>query len=455
MKQLIAMAGVVYAACLLADAEPVIVYNETVGGVSPVRQLVNAITGAVDGATIRIKQGTYTFGDEDYSDTLDGVKNLLRVKVPNLTIEGETATSRTNWTDRAEPVVIDANGKGRIFYFNSGKSGITVRNLALTGANTSAGTGSTGKYGGGAYGASTSVGNVVFSNCVFRQIVYGSYGAAYNVTLRDCCVTNCSATTSTWYAFKGVAHGCDFVSNRRGAISDSSSAYDCRFVGNYRQDGTAIGLNCSIVSNCVCEANTGSGNSSGFSGNTQFFDCRFTSNACVGAVLVSPAKVVDCKFEENSGGAISRNTTGSSWIEHCKFLRNSVGQYANGGAIRMQRTSSAKSSMVVTNCWFEGNRGGYGVDSSNATRGSGGAICNDLDSANAAGDTPWDWLKDDTRQRDPRRVGIRLRRLGALCRRGLGGHRNGAEPLLEHDGRRLPPALRRGLRHPQQHLRVE
>ena len=187
MKQLITMAGVVYAACLLADAEPVIVYNETVGGVSPVRQLVNAITGAVDGATIRIKQGTYTFGDEDYSDTLDGVKNLLRVKVSNLTIEGETATSRTNWTDHAEPVIIDANGKGRIFYINSSLSGITVRNIALTGANTRSASTSVNQRGGAAFiDSAYDFGRVVFTNCVFRQIADSTYGAGYCVTLRDC-----------------------------------------------------------------------------------------------------------------------------------------------------------------------------------------------------------------------------------------------------------------------------
>ena len=65
-------------------------------------------------------------------------------------------------------------------------------------------------------------------------------------------------------------------------------------------------------------------------------------------------------------------------------------------------------------------------------------------------------LRDDgPRQRGARRVVLLVRRLGALHGRGQRGHRDGAQPLLEHDGRRLPPALRRRLHHPQQRLRVE
>ena len=389
MKQLITMAGVVYAACLLADAEPVIVYNETVGGVSPEQQLVNAVTSAVAGATIRIKPGTYTLKDGGYSDVVSGVTNFLHVKVSNLTIEGETATSRTNWTDHAEPVIIDANGKGRIFYINSSLSGITVRNIALTGANTRSASGtsaevSVNQRGGAAFiNSANDFGRVVFTNCVFRQIADSTYGAGYCVTLRDCLVTNCSYSTSIWaYAFSGTAYGCDFISNNRGAIY-GSSAYNCRFIGNYLSDGGAVAASAGTISNCYMEANSGWG---GSDQGQLFVDCTFKSNTFDNGVLNATKNIVGCIFEDNSGGAVRSEKSVATWIENCKFRRNYVGQYSMGGAICMKRTTSFSPSITVTNCVFEGNRGGW------SGQGAGGAIYNN-DSALPEGETAWDYLK--------------------------------------------------------------
>ena len=102
-RKIVTAAVFAASASLVWAAEPIRVYSTEQLGKSPARQFIDAVASATDGDTIIVESGTYTFGDDDYTDTVNGVKNLLRVKVSNITIEGDTDTSRTSWPDHAEP----------------------------------------------------------------------------------------------------------------------------------------------------------------------------------------------------------------------------------------------------------------------------------------------------------------------------------------------------------------
>lgn len=372
----------------VAVSDTITVYPDTHDGISPAQQLVNAVANAKAGDTISIKEGSYTFNDE-YTEVFNGATNLLLVKVANLTIEGENSSSRTNWTDHSEPVVIDANNKGRIFCFSKNLGGITVRNLTLTGASTAGGINSLNKSGGGGFNLGE-IDDVVFSNCVFRQNFRCACGAAYKATMRDCLVTNCTDSAYQNDLLHAVGeskiYDCDFVGNTCGCTANCY-AYNSRFVCNSRPSG-GFNTNPYVVSNCYFESNSGS-YVFDCSDGAAFYDCVFTNNTMVNTVLHCPSLVAGCKFWRNtstSGSALgcgidfssTRALARNAQVSKCDFRNNrNTGANGLGAAICLRNSDVVNCTVMVTNCHFEGNSAAKG----------GGAIYND-DSAK-----PVEWDK--------------------------------------------------------------
>lgn len=361
--------------------------------VSSVAELTNAVFTAKAGDTIiLLKSGSpYVFNDEfmlvDAVANKDGsttpVTNFLAVAVNNLTISGEDETSLTSWTDHAEPVIIDGNGKGRILFVENNITGTQIKNLTFTGGNP----GQTSQsIGGAAYVKKQNMAHLVMSNCVFRQNFAYEYAAAGYATLYDCVVTNCICFSKN--AFRGTAYRTDFIDNRP-AVCEKSYLYDCRFVGNHRDGGGACGSSVYVISNCYAEANTG-GYCFDLSGvNVKVQDCVFTNNAVDNAVLLNPQFVKGCTLTDNrcatarSGCGISYNKTCEALIDDCRFVRNiSTGSSSCGGAILMQRTVQNAISVTVSNCFFSGN----------GAIENGGAICNDINNLPSS-ETAWDYFK--------------------------------------------------------------
>lgn len=368
-----------------AEAEPTIVYSSEHDGVSPTRQLINAFKNATAGETILIKPGVYAFGDEYTEIDGAGVTNLLKITVNDLTIAGDASTSRTNWMDRAEPVLIDGNGKGRIIYIGNGVSGIRISNVAFTGGNVTL-PDDTAHQGGAIHNAAGSdgVGAVVISNCVFRQNKAAQFSAVSHATLIDCTVTNNAAIKR--HAFTGTAYGCDFIENGNSATY-KVFAYNCLFEGNTRSNGAAVDPEVNVMSNCVVRRNEGYL----ICAKGEYYDCDFYDNVATfdgaGAIDI-PTKVKGCDFICNKGkdrndtaatstyqqgGAIGIYPKGSYLnrpvsIEGCSFVRNvapSASSKSGGGAIRI--TSTGTSHVSISNCTFEGNSCATGI---------GGAILN-------------------------------------------------------------------------------
>jgi len=352
-----AVAAAFVAASACADpGEPMMVAN--------VAQLTNALNIAVDGDVIVLKKG----GDFVFNDEFMGtetvatdviVTNLLEVRVSNLTIKGEDETPRATWTDHAEPVILNGNGKGRILRFQTNKTGANVQHITFTGGDA----GSKDKmYGGAVYAPAESY--VTFSNCIFRQNKAYYEGAAYRVTIRDCCVTNCNSYMRN--AFRGDAYDSDFIDNNP-AAGEYINAYNCRFIGNYRNGGASVIANPYVISNCLI---TGTSGTLGFdcSSGARFYDCIFTNNTLYQACLLNPPLVSGCLFIDNActtAPAINMISARSGLamtcaVERCKFIRNSSTQYGNSGAIYMGRSNSdfINLAMTVSNCLFEGNIGG-------------------------------------------------------------------------------------------------
>ena len=379
--------------------------------VSTVAELTNAVAMANAGTTIdgnKIgtivlkKTGSFVFNGEYMNidtSTTPATTNLIYIydKADNLVIMGEDDSSRTNWTYNAEPVIIDGNGKGRIFHDRFKQ--VAIRNLTLTGGSTLSSSASA--HGGAASAANDQgIDQMVFSNCVFRQNTANQYGAAKFATLYDCCVTNCSGTSSS--AFYGKAWGCDFVGNNNG-VAYRIYAYNCRFVSNLGATESITMLNEPyVISNCIFEANSGKGIAV-CRADSVIVDSVFRGNKCgTYSVIWSPGAggVTRCLFEDNGGenatrgGAIFLNASRSTTVDGCTFRRNLTRcDPYGGGAILMIRTTSALGNMVVTNCTFEANIASnkwYGAQQTECYA-EGGAICNYTPTL-PSGEKPWDSL---------------------------------------------------------------
>ena len=74
--------------------------NQTVGGVemTPVQQLVYAVTNAPADGVVLIEPGTYTFTGAEYGNVNGTTTNLLYSTKSGVTIIGDTDTSRKDWT---------------------------------------------------------------------------------------------------------------------------------------------------------------------------------------------------------------------------------------------------------------------------------------------------------------------------------------------------------------------
>ena len=423
LKWRVGILAVFAAMAVTAMADTKTVYYTLPGGEpddgrTPVQRLTNAIATAVNGDVIRIMPGTYTFNDE-YMGIVDSGDssgtNLLSVTKNNITIEGyiedENNVSRTNWTDHAEPVIIDGNGKGRIIYVTSGKT-VTVRNIAFTGGYCYHGTASS--YGGVAYNAGT-MADVTFTNCVLRQNkAKNGGGALFNLVLCDCLVTNNLAVSAVR---KCTAYGCDFIGNEV-RCTENTKSYDCLFTAN----GTAsvdytVANGSTTMSNCTIRANTASAGICGNGGT--YTDCVFEDNKgrpianswqneycptvrrCQfrrnqGVSVQNPKFVDHCIFEDNAGGAISiAELAGGfcSYILDSQFRRNWSGKYSNGGAInatlRYDAPNDKLGTVLVSNCVFECNvatNGGGNV---------GGAICNNQNKSPDGWKFPSDLMTSD------------------------------------------------------------
>lgn len=381
--------------------------------VASVAELTNALTRvnngeAIDMIVLKKSGNPYTFNDEYMGIINDGnTTNLLSVTslptgVDKLVIKGEDSSSRKTWTDHEEPIIIDGNGKGRIFY--SDRQKVTLCNLTLTGGSSMYN--EKGGWGGAAREEDEwAMDYLVFSNCVFRQNSAYQFAAVVYAQLIDCLVTNCTGVSV--HTFRGKAYDSDFTGNE-GGVGQYLYAYNCRFANNARIS-TATRTNGSVLesfnvlSNCVVEANTG-WTIANCRDTTVVVGSTFKNNESMRGILCNPGMggVKDCAFEGNvsfRGGAIYMNeNTRTGIVDHCYFKgnvsTNSWNDNYGGGAILMQRMAAKKCWMVVTNCTFVENVSHWphgGSTGGVRYAAPGGAICNwqnDL----PEGEEPWESL---------------------------------------------------------------
>ena len=309
------------AGCATLTAATNTVHNYTCNGMTPVQQLVAAVTNAAANDVVLIEPGTYTFTGSEYGQIAsDGVTNLLYVGVKNLTIMGKTDTSRKDWQTGEEPVVLNANGKGRLFYF--GKSVGEVRNVAITGC---APPGS--KNYSVATGGWTSTYDAVFTNCVLRgNDSSGEKYLALYTRFVDCCFTN----NSTWC--RSEVYECDFIDNT--CAFQFMSAYGCTFRNNNGEND--LFLACPLMSKCRFVENT--------------------STRCLLQTKDIDMAIEDCEFTDNAvpvcgSFANAAGKTNDVRIARCVFTRNRTAllgcEYGGGNPLNGRLT--------VTNCQFVAN----------------------------------------------------------------------------------------------------
>ncbi len=348
LNSAIAMAMLAVAACVRnADAATNTVYStvQTIGGVemTPEQQLVYAVTNAAAGDVVLIKPGRYTFSGAVYSscstESSKTVTNLLD-SAKSITIVGDTELPRKAWNDGNEPVIIDVNGKGRLFRFRESNS--SVRNLAVTGCTNPGASGFICRGDLNKYPA--------FTNCVFRNTSGDSsntafYNASVGSRLYDCAYTNNSACLN---GDNGV-YGCDFIGNTK--EFDNMYAYGCRFEAN--SSGGRL-VNPYVLSNCSFVAYNPGASSYGM--------IRLTS---------VQAKIADCTFEKNTNTLIraefNESNSGCVEVSRCTFISNVI---ANANSTRGEvyldwlirnRTNNftsaaaAQSRFFVKDTSFEGN----------------------------------------------------------------------------------------------------
>ena len=350
------LASLSFVALLAASvsAEPVYVNS--------VAALTNAVATATDGATIvlRATGEPYMFTDE-WMDASGTVKNMLVINAKNVTIEGEDSSSRKTWATGSEPVIINANGLGRIVFVKQFMTGATFKNITFTGG--------TADYGGAVSAYNSSL-NPTFTNCVFRQNSATSNGSVANgAVLRDCLVVG-NLGKPTMYG--GKAYDCDILQNLYG-VSFGADFSGCEIRMNSTSGENLIsGGNLAV--DCVFECNTNSHNNGKFFSGNALTNCVFRKNYASGggvSVVANGVKsLYKCTFEENSTGcpSVYLNVNGvASTAEDCTFVSNVVRNSSYGGAIGIKRESSKLCSMSVTNCTFSWNKATGG-------NGKGGAI---------------------------------------------------------------------------------
>ena len=327
LNRVIAMAMFAVAAFIgNADVTTNRVYstNHTVGDVemTPVQQLVYAVTNAPADGVVLIEPGTYTFTGADYGNIEGTVTNLLYSSKSGVTVIGNTGTSRKDWTLGSEPVIIDLNGKGVLFRFTS--SGCSVRNIAIT---SSAAPGCAYYV---AYGGSRSS-YAVITNCTIRGISGTTKTSIPWVSLQDCLYTGVEGECRL---DKGAVN-CDFVDNA--SQFTYASAYGCTFQGN-------------TYYNTLVTAG----------GDYKLVGCKFISNTNNNQTIYSADGdliVEDCEFNDNAAPVCCRsfNTSGKQndvVISGCKFVGNKsilVSARENTG------TDPLNGIVTVTNCLFSGN----------------------------------------------------------------------------------------------------
>ena len=327
LNRVIAMAMFAVAAFIgNADVTTNRVYstNHTVGDVemTPVQQLVYAVTNAPADGVVLIEPGTYTFTGAEYGNIEGTVTNLLYSSKSGVTVIGNTGTSRKDWTLGSEPVIIDINGMGRLFRFAS--SGCSVRNIAIT---SSAAPGCVNYV---AYGGSRSD-YAVITNCTIRGISGTTQTSILWVALQDCLYTGVEGECRL---DKGAVN-CDFVDNA--SQFTYASAYGCTFRGN-----TAY--------NTLVTAG----------GDYKLVGCKFISNTNNQQTIYSADGdliVEDCEFNDNAAPVCCRsfNTSGKQndvVISGCKFVGNKSILVSAGNDTG---TNPLNGMITVTNCLFSGN----------------------------------------------------------------------------------------------------
>ena len=396
-----------FASCAITTACADPVYVDSVAA------LTNAVKNATAGTTIvlRASGSPYRFTDE-WMEVNGTATNLLAIAVDNVTIEGETATSRKTWTTGSEPVIIDGNGLGTIVKVDgASRYHATLKHLTFTRA-----------FNGAARADAVKVADYTYvkcTNCVFRQNACSSMPTALNWgEMRDCLVTNNTGASGMYVLRNLNAYGCDIIDNH-GCLWDAVQAYDCTITDN---DTTVGDTELDVVlcnkgsrgrcERCVFKRNIAKRHIIAYLDVLK--DCQFESNTTRGNYAIFNASVVtNCTFRRNVGeglnSTIAENFTsifkcdfmenqvcaGGMWLhkdgvdavaDGCTFVSNTLarrGQDGHGGAgIWVQRTPSTRCTMTVTNCTFAWN----GAASGSYAYYIGGAICA---TNSVAGEEPW------------------------------------------------------------------
>lgn len=351
--------------------------NHTVGDVemTPVQQLVYAVKNAPADGVVLIEPGTYTFTGAEYGKPEGAVTNLLYSNKSGVTIIGDTGTSRKDWTLGSEPVIIDINGMGRLFRFES--SGCSVRNIAIT---SSAAPGCTYYV---ARGGSISS-YAVITNCTIRGISGATTQTSILwVALQDCLYTgvvgecrldkgavNCDFVDNASQFTYASAYGCTFRGNTTyNTLVTAGGDYKlvgCKFISNtnnnqtiYSADGNLIVEDCEFNDNAapVC---CRSFNTSGKQNDVVISCCKFISNANNNEIILSSDSgltVEDCEFDGNTASVCCRsyNTSGNSndvVISGCRFTGN---KSILVSASNDTGTNPLNGIVTVTNCLFSSN----------------------------------------------------------------------------------------------------
>ena len=357
-------------------------------GFTGVDALTNAIARAAGKDTIELGPGTYdlsclqeysyftpgatlaTWGTAFASDTY-GKSSLVVAKTIYY-----VGANPTSWRDKTpeQETVLKNGGDMRIFYGYTGSGrGSRFSHLTFDG-------GDAGSSSGGAIlfvGTENCNPDTCYAtNCVFRNCTAGTGGATCDVTCKDCCFTNNSASKGG-AAFGDSANGngrytndflnCVFVGNSAtgsggGAIycNVQGQIADCFFSNNTASVGGAVRIGkrgaYSVVSNCTFLYNkmtsTDTATHGGAINNSSVvYNSTFIGNETPtgGGAVDGASPVYSSVFVGNkasSGGA----TIYSTIVEDC-FFTNNVANGGNGGACRLGDGAT------VRRCTFVGNSG--------------------------------------------------------------------------------------------------
>ena len=295
--------------------------------VNTVAEFTNAVAKAVNGDRIVLAAGK-TFDFSTLSAYNDGT-SWGTMSAPSgdssgkscvwfskrLEILGED-TSRYDEKTVEQETIVKGGNDGRIFYGYAGNG----RQSSFAHLTFLGGTAESGKNGGAVYFLlKTDAGKA--TNCVFRGCSANTGGATY-------CVS---------------AYGCLFADNTsddRGgaALGDGNEFVGCVFRGN-----TACGIGGGALrENHLAKDIVG---------------CVFSNNVATaghsGALYInemasgSSAKIVGCRFENNSANTQGGAMSGLGDIENCVFIGNTAG--ANGGAVAFSSGYSLTGSCFVGN----------------------------------------------------------------------------------------------------------